>query len=86
VVLVSEDEIHYLGDGSSFVQGAIYIVDGDRPGQHPGGQASPFDIPAVYELASGSGVYKRVHTVYFPGIGGFDTNREVQGMAAAFIS
>jgi len=56
VGLITEDYIHYFGDLSCFVRGAVYIEHWYGTGDALGIDTFIMDKILVYEVASGSGV------------------------------
>ena len=77
VGLITEDYIHYFGDLSYFIRGAIHIEHQYGTGDALGTNAFRTDKILIYEVASGSRVQKRFDGMHLAGVGG--TNLYKQG-------
>ena len=58
VGLITEDYIHYFGDLSYFIRGAVYVEHWYGTRDAPGTNTFCTDKILVYEVAGGSGVQK----------------------------
>ena len=74
VVLVSQDQLHYLRHGASFIQGAIHITDGDWARKGLGREAVRFDIRTVNEHPGGPGIQEHLHCSGLSGVSGLEFN------------
>jgi len=66
MILISQDEIHHLSDGTSLVQSSINIVNLNGFGELPSVEPVSLGIVAVNELSSGSAVHEGVDRLHFP--------------------
>jgi len=76
VDLITEDYIHYFGDLSCFVRGAVHVEHRYGTRDTLGTNTFCMDKILVYEAASGSGVQKRFDGMYLAGVGGTDLYRQ----------
>jgi len=76
VGLVMEDYIHYFGDLSCFVRGAIHVEHQYGMRDAPGTNTFRTDKILVYEVAGGSGVQKCFDGMHLAGVGGTDLYRQ----------
>jgi len=76
VGLIMEDYIHYLGDLSCFVRGAIHIEHQYGTRDALGTNIFCMDKILVYEVASGSGVQKCFDGMHLADVGGTDLYRQ----------
>ena len=77
VGLITEDYIHYFGDLSCFIRGAVYVEHWYGTRDAPGTNTFCTDKILIYEVASGSRVQKRFDGMHLAGVGG--TNLYKQG-------
>jgi len=76
VGLVMEDYIHYFGDLSCFVKGAVHVEHQYGTRDAPGTNTFRTDKILVYEVAGGSGVQKHFDGMHLAGVGGTDLYRQ----------
>jgi len=70
VGLIMEDYIHYFGDLSCFVRGAIHVEHRYGTRDALGTNTFRMDKILVYEVAGGSGVQKHFDGMHLAGVGG----------------
>jgi len=68
--LIMEDYIHYFGDLSCFVRGAVHVEHRYGTRDALGTNTFRTDKILVYEVAGGSGVQKRFDGMHLAGVGG----------------
>jgi len=76
VGLITEDYIHYFGDSSCFVRGAIHIEHWYGARDVPGANTLHMDKVFIYEVACSSGVQKRLDRMYLVSVSGTDLYRK----------
>jgi len=76
VGLIMEDYIHYFGDLSCFIRGAIHVEHQYGTRNALGTKTFRTDKILVYEVASGSRVQKRFDGMHLAGIGGTNLYRQ----------
>jgi len=76
VGLIMEDYIHYFGDLSCFVRGAIHVEHQYGTRDAPGTNTFCTDKILVYEVAGGSGVQKHFDGMHLAGVGGTNLYRQ----------
>ena len=76
VGLIMEDYVHYFGDLSCFVRGAVHVEH--RYGMRDALGTNTFrtDKILVYEVAGGSGVQERFDRMHLAGVSGTDLYRQ----------
>ena len=84
VVLVSQDQLHYLCYRASFVQGAIHITDRDWARKGSGREVVRFDVRAVNEHPGGPRVQERLHCSGFSSVSGLEFNVQSEGPLGSF--
>jgi len=79
MILISQDEVHHLSDGTSLIQSSIDIVNRNGFGELPSMEPVALGVVAVNELSGGSAVHEGVDGLHFPCISGFELNLQFQG-------
>jgi len=76
VGLITEDYIHYFGDLSCFVRGAVHVEHWYETRDAPGTNTFCTDKILVYEVADGSEVQKRFDGMHLAGVSSTDLYRQ----------
>jgi len=65
MILISQNEIHHLSDGTSLVLSSVNIANWNGFGELPSMEPVALGIVAVDELSGGSAVHERVDGLHF---------------------
>jgi len=76
VGLIIENYIHYFGDLSCFVRGAVHVEHWYGTRDALGTNTFRMDKILVYKVAGGSGVQKRFDGMHLAGVGGTNLYRQ----------
>jgi len=76
VGLIMEDYVHYFGDLSCFVRGAVHVEHQSGTRDTLGTNTFYMDKILVYEVAGGSGVQKCFDGMHLAGVSGTDLYRQ----------
>jgi len=76
VGLITENYIHYFGDLSCFIRGAVHVEHWYGTRDALGTNTFRMDKILVYEVAGGSGVQKRFDGMHLAGVGGTNLYRQ----------